>query len=87
MAEVSSTFMLRLWTNDEPRVGHPTHGRGRIDHLQSGERLYFDHLEDALSFIRYHFGAYDTIQPAAPVCSRCKQQVQKIDNLTKEDFA
>jgi hypothetical protein len=85
MAEVSSTFMLRLWTNDAPQVGQPPHGRGRIDHLQSGERLYFDHLESALSFIRHHFGAYDTLQPAAPVCSRCKQQIQKMDTSMKED--
>jgi hypothetical protein len=86
MAEVSSTFILRLWTNDESLVGQHPHGRGRIDHLQSGERLYFDHLESALIFIRHHFGAYDTLQPATPVCSRCMQQIQKMNTAMKEDF-
>jgi hypothetical protein len=27
--------------------------------VQSGDRLYFDHLSQALAFIREHFGGYD----------------------------
>jgi hypothetical protein len=70
MAEVSSTFILRLWTTDEPLTDRPPHGRGRIDHLQSGERLYFDQLEPALTFIRQHFGAYASLQLVDPVRDR-----------------
>jgi hypothetical protein len=88
MAEVRSTFILRLWTTDDPLLGRPAQGRGRIDHLQSGERLYFDHLDQMLTFIRYHFGAYDTLQPVALVCARCSHQSQQIDTPTsiKEDW-
>ena len=66
MAEISSTFIIRLWTVDEPLAGESPRGRGRIDHVQSGEHIYFDQLAEALSFLRQHFGAYANLEGIAP---------------------
>jgi hypothetical protein len=63
MAEVSSTFILRLWTVDEAPAGGRSPRRGRVDHPQSGDHLYFNHMLEALAFIRSHFGAYDRLFP------------------------
>ena len=66
MAEISSTFIIRLWTVDEPLAGESPRGRGRIDHVQSGEHIYFDQLAEALSFLRQHFGACANLEGMAP---------------------
>ncbi len=63
MAEVTSTFIIRLWTVREPGVAESPRGRGRIDHVQSGEHAYFEQLSDGLAFLRERFGAFDTLQP------------------------
>jgi hypothetical protein len=64
MAEVVSTFIVRLWTVQEPGVAESPRGRGRIDHVQSGEHAYFEHLSDGLEFLRQRFGAFDSLQAA-----------------------
>jgi hypothetical protein len=61
MAHADSTFVLRLWTANEARAGGQMLRRGRLDHLQSGDHLYFDHLPEALSFIRARFGGFDDL--------------------------
>jgi hypothetical protein len=60
MSTVSSTFIIRLWTAADPLSAQPPRGHGRIDHVQSGDHAYFDHLEDAMAFLRRHFGAFDS---------------------------
>ena len=62
MSTVSSTFIIRLWTATDPLSGEPQRGHGRIDHLQSGESAYFDQMQDALAFLRRHFGAYESLE-------------------------
>jgi hypothetical protein len=64
MAEVVSTFIVRLWTVQEPGVADAPRGRGRIDHVQSGEHAYFEQLSDGLEFLRQRFGAFDSLQTA-----------------------
>ena len=63
MADVISTFIIRLWTVQEPGASGSPRGRGRIDHVQSGEHVYFDQLVEGLDFLRRRFGAYDSLQP------------------------
>ena len=67
MSTVSSTFIIRLWTSADPLAIESRHGHGRIDHVQSGEHLYFDQLQDALDFLSRHFGAYDSLDRTAGV--------------------
>ncbi|HWE60779.1 MAG TPA: hypothetical protein VHB98_03635 [Chloroflexota bacterium] len=85
MADVTSTFIIRLWTNGESLTDQPPHGRGRIDHLQSGERLYFDHLDSALGFIRQHFGAYDRLETIDLDADRHQQESRDAGTSFKED--
>jgi hypothetical protein len=59
MAEATSTFVLRLWTEAEARGQR--RGRGRVEHLQTGDRCYFDDIAEALAFISEHFGGYDSL--------------------------
>jgi hypothetical protein len=70
MSTVSSTFIIRLWTAADPLSTEPPRGHGRIDHVQSGDHAYFDDLEDAVEFLRQHFGALDgqdtAVGPASP---------------------
>jgi hypothetical protein len=67
MADVVSTFIIRLWTVQEPGVVESPRGRGRIDHVQSGEHAYFEHLSDGLDFLKQRFGAFDSLQTAGGV--------------------
>jgi hypothetical protein len=67
MAEVVSTFIVRLWTVQEPGLTDAPRGRGRIDHVQSGEHAYFEQLSEGLEFLRQRFGAFDSLQAADPV--------------------
>jgi hypothetical protein len=66
MAEVTSTFILRLWSVNEPLAEELPQGRGRIDHVQSGEYIYFDHVVEAMDFLRRHFGAYASLELPPP---------------------
>jgi hypothetical protein len=66
MAHASSTFVLRLWTAGEAPTDSRMLRRGRLDHLQSGDHVYFDHLPEALTFIRQHFGDYDDLLRTSP---------------------
>jgi hypothetical protein len=65
MSTVSSTFIIRLWAAANPLAGEPPRGHGRIDHVQSGQSVYFDQLDDALAFVRRHFGAYESLESSA----------------------
>jgi hypothetical protein len=67
MSTVSSTFIIRLWTAADPLSAERPRGHGRIDHVQSGDHAYFDDLEDAVEFLRRHFGAFDGRDPAMTV--------------------
>jgi hypothetical protein len=66
MAEANSTFILRLWMVDTSLATPAPRGRGRIDHLQSGEYCYFECLAEAMHFIGAHFGAFSAMQPPEP---------------------
>jgi hypothetical protein len=70
MADVISTFIIRLWTVQEPGANQSPRGRGRIDHVQSGEHVYFDQLAEGLDFLRRRFGAYDSLQTPAGFAPR-----------------
>jgi hypothetical protein len=79
MSTVSSTFIIRLWAAADPLAGAPPHGQGRIDHVQSGESVYFDQMDDALAFVRRHFGAYESLESAANVPSNIPDAASKDD--------
>ena len=57
----ASTFVVRLWyegTDNGPRW------RGRVEHLQSGERAAFLDVDDLLRFIRRFTALEDGAPPA-----------------------
>lgn len=44
-----NTFVVRIWCESSLDASR---WRGRVEHLQSGERLAFEELERVLTFIR-----------------------------------
>ncbi len=47
------SFLVRLWhePNTESSV-QPTHWKGEVEHIQSGQRWTFETLDEVLSFLR-----------------------------------
>ena len=48
------SFLVRLWhePNMESPV-QPTHWKGEVEHIQSGQRWTFETLDEVLSFLRW----------------------------------
>jgi hypothetical protein len=47
----SYPFVIRIWLEDSAEGGHGATWRGHITHVPSGERRYFDSLDDIASFV------------------------------------
>ncbi|HEM61496.1 MAG TPA: hypothetical protein ENO24_04325 [Chloroflexi bacterium] len=58
----ASTFVIRFWRDWSAGAGR---WRGRIEHVQSGERADFVHPEDILRFLR-GFGIMPDDQASPP---------------------
>ena len=46
------TFVVRLWLEGREIPQTRAEWRGRIEHLQSGERLYFREVTEIIPFVR-----------------------------------
>lgn len=46
---IAATFIVRLWT--EHGKDQAPQWRGQVEHVQSGEQVYFRHLDKMLDFI------------------------------------
>jgi len=51
----TATFIVRMWA--EPINEDHNEWRGQVEHLQSGEKRYFQQLTIMLAFITSHIGA------------------------------
>jgi hypothetical protein len=45
------SFVIRVWQEPREIEGAGPEWRGRIEHVQSGERAYFQHLDRMVEFI------------------------------------
>jgi hypothetical protein len=45
------SFVIRIWQEPREIEGAGPEWRGRIEHVQSGERVYFRHLDKLVDFI------------------------------------
>jgi hypothetical protein len=55
----TATFIVRMWA--EPVNEDQCEWRGQVEHLQTGEKRYFQQLDIVLEFVTSHIGA--TIGP------------------------
>ena len=51
----TATFVVRMWA--EPINEDHSEWRGQVEHLQSGEKRYFQQLDIVLEFVTSHIGA------------------------------
>jgi hypothetical protein len=51
----TQVFILRFWLEPREIEGAEPEWRGVVEHVQSGERRYFQNLEVMLSFISKYF--------------------------------
>ena len=47
----SHPFVVRIWLEESAEGGRRAMWRGHITHVPSGERRYFQHLDDMASFV------------------------------------
>jgi hypothetical protein len=61
IASNPQSFIIKVWVEDSlDDVGGKT-WRGHITHVPSGERRYFDRLDEVLSFITPHLEALGVV--------------------------
>lgn len=56
LEEHTNSFLVRIWLESREIEGADPEWRGRIDHVQSGERAYFRSLDRMVGFIVDHLG-------------------------------
>ena len=53
---VVQTFVVRLWTSEEPSQRRPDSLRGIVEHLRSGRKGPFADEDELLAFLRERLG-------------------------------
>lgn len=56
MKEDTHSFVIRIWQEEIDRHGRTIIWRGAVDHVGTGQRLYFSDLEWLVDFIRERTG-------------------------------
>jgi hypothetical protein len=62
---VVQTFVVRLWTSEEPSLRTPDSLRGIVEHLRSGRKAPFVDEEELLAFLRERLGEPVTVHREA----------------------
>lgn len=50
----SAAFIVRIWSERGDSTGAATEWRGSVEHVQSGQRAFFRHLESIIEFMKPH---------------------------------
>ena len=50
----TAVFIVRIWCETGESPGAATEWRGSVEHVQTGARTFFRHLEDLLDVLRPH---------------------------------
>ena len=64
MQQDTYSFVVRIWPEAADSRGQVLAWRGSVDSVSTGERIYFDEIEDVPAFIRKQIGLADA--SAAP---------------------
>jgi hypothetical protein len=54
--EDTHSFVIRIWQEETDRRGRAVYWKGAVDHVGTGQRLYFSDLDWLVEFIRERTG-------------------------------
>ena len=54
----TKSFVVRVWQEPREIEGEPPVWRGWVEHVQSGDRVYFRDLEESANFISSHLDGH-----------------------------
>jgi hypothetical protein len=56
---MAHAFIIRIWCEPREIEGAPPKCRGVIEHVLTGERYYFQNLDDVLAFLVFYLERMD----------------------------
>ena len=61
--EHANSFVIRIWREPREVRGSDPEWRGRIEHVQSGERMYFLSFDKLIEFMTSHLDDWREVNP------------------------
>lgn len=68
--EHGSSFVVRIWLEPREVKGTSPEWRGRVEHVQTGERVYFRGLDRMIEFMMSYLG------DSGGACATCREEAR-----------